>query len=69
MFVAKLLGLKPLTHNRRGALYGFPVAQLPSKIVALQNVAQSILYVNEFHAEGGGLKRRVPEELWVKIDV
>lgn len=66
MFVAKLLGLKPLTHNRRGALYGFPVAQLPSKIVTLQNVAPSILFVNELDAEGGGLKRRVPGELWVK---
>lgn len=57
-----------LRPTRRGALHGFPLAQLDRRVAGMVAPGQAVTFVAQRGESGGGLTRRVPVARWVARD-
>ncbi|MEI7465012.1 MAG: RNA-directed DNA polymerase [Burkholderiales bacterium] len=60
--------LRRLGPTRRGAVHGFPLAQLGRRVAEVVAAGQSVTFVAQRGESGGGLMRRVPVARWVARD-
>ncbi len=58
-------GLRQIRPTRRGAVQGFPLAQLDRRVAGLVAAGRSFMFVAQRGESGGGLMRRVPVAHWV----
>lgn len=57
-------GLRRMRPTRRGAVQGFPLAQLDRRVAGLVAAGQAVTFVAQRGESGGGLLRRVPVARW-----
>lgn len=58
-------GLRRMRPTRRGALQGFPLAQLDKRVAGLVAADHAVTFVAQSGEGGGGLMPRVPVARWV----
>jgi hypothetical protein len=57
-------GLRRIRPTRRGAVQGFPLAQLDRRVAGLVAAGRAVTFVAQRGESGGGLLRRVPVARW-----
>jgi hypothetical protein len=66
---AKLTGgLRRMRPTRRGAVQGFPLAQLHRRVAGIVAAGRAVTFVAQRGESGGGLLRRVPVARWAASD-
>jgi len=66
---AKLTGgLRRMRATRRGAVQGFPLAQLHRRVAGLVAAGRAVTFVAQRGESGGGLLRRAPVARWAASD-
>ena len=61
-------GLHRMRPTRRGAVQGFPLAQLDRRVAGLVAAGRAVTFVAQRGESGGGLLRRVPVARWAASD-
>ena len=58
-------GLRRMPPTQRGAVQGFPLAQLDRRVAGLVSAGRAVTFVAQLGESGGGLMRRLPGARWV----